>query len=75
MHDWYVLRSGGEEDGPGAGDGGSDADCLLQGGIHLRGEYGTEFKSVFSVGVANYIEEKYMYNIIYSLTCKNLKLL
>lgn len=47
MHDWYVLRSGGEEDGPGAGDGGSDADCLLQGGIHLRGEYGTEFKSVF----------------------------
>lgn len=47
MHDWYVLWSGGEEDRSGAGDRGTDADCLLQGGVHLRGEYITEFKSVF----------------------------
>lgn len=46
MHDWYVLRSGGEEDGPGSGDGGTAADRYLQGGVHLRGEYITEFQSV-----------------------------
>lgn len=49
MHDWYVLRSGGEEDGPGSGDGGTEAHRYLQGGVHLRGEYITEFESVVLV--------------------------
>lgn len=47
VHDWYVLRSGGEEDGPGSSDGGKEADRYLQGGVYLRGEYIREFESVF----------------------------
>lgn len=47
MQDWYVLRSGGEEDGPGSSDGGREADRYLQGGVYLRGEYITESSSRF----------------------------
>lgn len=72
MHDWYVLRSGGEEDGPGSGDGGTAADRYLQGGVHLRGEYITEFESVVLLELPITFRE---IHVLYSLTCKNSKVL
>lgn len=74
MHDWYVLRSGGEEDGPGSGDGGTEADRYLQGGVHLRGEYITEFESVFLLELPITFKGNTVH-VLYSLTSKNSKVL
>lgn len=74
MHDWYVLRSGGEEDGPGSGDGGTAADRYLQGGVHLRGEYITEFESFVLLELPITFNGNTVH-VLYSLTCKNSKVL
>lgn len=72
MQDWYVLRSGGEEDGPGSSDGGREADRYLQGGVYLRGEYITEFESVVLLELLITFKGN---TCTFSLTCKNSKVL
>lgn len=39
VHHGSLYRSGGEEVGPGEGDGGPQPDRRVHAGVHLRGQY------------------------------------